>query len=70
MSWILVHVFVSVIKIVRMVNCKSMNSLINDPVALCDDIRDTAQDLNYVTPETILINCNDKLKCWFKFLLY
>ena len=53
-----------------MVNCKSMNSLINDPVALCDDIRDTAQDLNYVTPETILINCNDKLKCWFKFLLY
>ena len=35
-------------------------SLVDDPVVTCDEIADTVEDFNYVTPETTCINSNEK----------
>ena len=39
-------------------------SLVDELVVMCDEIEDMVENLNYVTPETTLINCNYKASCW------
>ena len=45
-------------------------SLVDDLVVTCDEIADTVEDFNYVTPEATSINSNEKQNTGLSLLPY